>query len=846
MVRSPRWANSWRRVARWDSPRLVMSLLLLVFLAAFALRLYRLGYQSLWYDEAVSIHLATKDLRGLTQHTAGDIHPPLYYYLLHFWVRAVGSSEFSAAFLSLVFGMLIIAGCYRLGTELYDRRIGLLTAFLVAMSPFNLWYAQEIRMYTLGAFLGLVSLYCLIKMTGLTSRSGQGPPLGAGAPPDGRGTAWKFFVGYVLCATAGLYTLYYFAFLLLFENLFVFGWWLATRSPRRGRPLSLRRWLLAQVLVALLYLPWLPVALRQVLDPPVPPWRSFTGLGSVILESWTTLSLGQSVDPESLLVWPVLSFMFALYLLGLRGAAKRSRGFLNSVLLCGYTFVPLFFIYLLSLRTPLFHVRYAFTYSPPFYLLLAIGLAALGRSWRLALPIGLTVIALASGHSMYRFFFDPQYAADDHRGAVSYMEKRIAPGDAVLLNAGYSYPAFLYYYEGAIAWRGRLTGYQPDDPRDGVILLQSGSIGGDEGLGWGDPNSDFYAATEEETARALEVVFARHDRVWVYRIYDTVTDPDGFMREWLDEHGRLLGEEEFAGESYMRVQCYLTAQEPEYDPEPRYNSLDLEAVDGLTLAGYSAQPVVRAGEQLPVTLQWQAGEGEAEYGVRLGLASKGAGPEDWFEVAASTPSVLMAGSPPQESILEIPPGTPPLDYTLMIHLFDASVGGNPALLTSGLEIGNIRVVKPLVPPPTPQLPHEPWANFGDLLQLTGYAMEALEVEPGGEIELQLFWRAWGVPLPLIRNELELKDSEGRPVSSEAACLAAHYPSTLWEREELVRDLCHVEVAEALSPGSYDLIMRLEALGPTGRWEAIPVWSDAGEWEDSFVLGTLEVIDSHGL
>jgi hypothetical protein len=695
-------------------------------------------------------------------------------------------------------------------------------------------------MYTLGAFLGLVSLYCLMKMVGLTRRDGQGPPISAGAPSDGSGGAWKFFIGYVLSAVAGLYALHYFAFLLIFENLFVFGWWLVARRARRHPPLLLRRWVLAQVLVVVLYLPWLPVALRQALDPPVPPWRGFTGLGAVVLESWTALSLGQSVDPESLLVWPVLSFMFALYLLGVRGAASGHRGSLKSVLLCGYTFVPLFIIYLLSLSTPLFHVRYVFTYSPPFYLLLAVGLAALGRSWRLALPIGLTVIAVAGGHSIYRFFFDPQYATDDHRGAVSYMEKRIAPGDAVLIDAGYSYPAFLYYYEGAIAWRGRLTDHQPDDPQEGVILLQTGSIGGDEGLGWGDPGSDFYATTEEETARALEGVFARHDRVWVYRIYDTVTDPEGFIRDWLDEHGRLLGQEQFAGESYMRVQCYLTAREPEYDADPRYHSLDVDVGDGLILPGYSAPPVVRAGDHLPVTLHWQtAGEEETVYGVRLGLALKRADQEDWIEVAASTVSVLDEDSPSQESVLQIPPGTPPLEYSLIIYLYDASTGGDPNLLTTGLEIGTIRVVKPLVPPQTPPMPQEPGANFGDLLQLSGYELRPLELEAGNEIELHLFWRAWGVPLPLVRTEMELRDREGRVVTMEAACLADSYPSTVWEREELVRDLCRVEVPEVVSSGSYELTMRLEALGPMGVWEAVPFWSTAG-WGETFDLGMIEV------
>jgi len=825
-----------------------MALLVLLLLLAFALRLHRLGYQSLWYDEAVSMHLALKDLGSLTLHTARDIHPPLYYYLLHFWILAAGSSEFSAAFFSLVFGILIIAACYRLGTELYDRRAGLLTAFLLAVSPFNLWYSQEIRMYTLGAFLGLASLYCLIRLAGVTRRESREHMASAEAHPDGQGGGtWKLWLGYILSSAAGLYTLYYFAFLLLFQNLLVIGWWLATRLKGRKGVVSLLGWVLAQVMILALYLPWLPVALRQALFPPVPPWRGFTDLGTVIIQSWTALSLGQSVDPESLLVWPVLSFMFALYLLGLREAAVGNRGRAMSILLCGHTFVPLLVIYLLSLRTPLFHVRYMFTYSPPFYLLLALGLIRLGRSRRIALPLGVVIITVACGYSIYRSHFDPQYASDDHRAAVNYIEQRMAPGDAILINAGYSYPAFLYYYEGGIAWRGRLVDYRSDgDGRDGAIILQTGTVGGDESLGWGDPNSDFYATTEGETARALEEVFAHHDRVWVYRIYDTVTDPQGFIRQWLEEQGRMLGEEQFAGESYMRVQCYLTTRDEEYSTEPVHHSLDEEVAKGLRLVAYDAPRAARSGDELQVSLQWQIGdEAEADYGIYLGLAiEEDADLGEWTVAGGSATSPLQAGggSISQEIDLHIPPGTPPLEYKLIVEVYEISTSESVGHLAGRATIGTIKVMRPLVPSPTPRMPHEPWANFGDVLQLTGYELPALDVEPGGEIGVTLLWRAWDVPLPVIKSTLELRDTEGRVVAKEEGGLGGAYPSTLWAREELVRVVHILEIPEGISSGSHQLTLALQAVRANGKREAIPFWSSSDVWEERFALGTIEVIN----
>ena len=826
-----------------------MALLVLLLLLAFALRLHRLGYQSLWYDEAVSMHLALKDLGSLTLHTARDIHPPLYYYLLHFWILAAGSSEFSAAFFSLVFGILIIAACYRLGTELYDRRAGLLTAFLLAVSPFNLWYSQEIRMYTLGASLGLASLYCLVRLAGLTRRESRAHVASAEAHPDGqKGGTWKLWLGYILSAAAGLYTLYYFAFLLLFQNLLVIGWWLATRLKGSKGVVSLRRWVLAQGLVLMLYLPWLPVALRQAVFPPVPPWRGFTDLGTVIIESWTALSLGQSVDPESLLVWPVLSFMFALYLLGLRGAATGNRGRVKSILLCGHAFVPLLAIYLLSLRTPLFHVRYAFTYSPPFYLLLALGLIRLGRSRRIALPLSLLVITVACGYSIYRFHLDPQYASDNHRAAVNYIEEGMAPGDAILINAGYSYPAFLYYYEGKVAWRGRLVDYPPDgDGRDGAIILQTGTIWGDEGLGWGDPASDFYATSEEETAQALERVFAHHDRVWVYRIYDTVTDPQGFIRQWLEEQGRMLGEERFAGESYMRVQCYLTTRDEEYSTEPVHHSLDEEVAKGLRLVGYDAPRAARSGDELQVSLQWQNGdEAETDYGVHLGMAiEEDVDLGEWTVAGTSAMAPLEAGggSISQEIDLHILPGTPPLEYKLIVEVYDASVRESVGSLAGRATIGTIKVMRPLVPSPTPPMPYEPWANFGNVLQLTGYELSALDVEPGGEIGVTLLWRAWDVPLPRIESTLEFRDEEGRVVAAEEEVLGGAYPATLWMREELVREVYGIAIPKGVSSGRYQLTLALQAVRANGKREAIPFWSPPDVWEQSFALGTIELLNS---
>lgn len=124
-----------------------LALLCAILLLALALRSFRLDGQSLWSDEGVSVALAQCDFANIARDAAHDIHPPLYYYLLHFWVRLFGSSEIAVRSLSLLCGLLLVLFIYLLGRALFDERVALVASFLAAISPFQIYYSQETRMY---------------------------------------------------------------------------------------------------------------------------------------------------------------------------------------------------------------------------------------------------------------------------------------------------------------------------------------------------------------------------------------------------------------------------------------------------------------------------------------------------------------------------------------------------------------------------------------------------------------------------------------------------------------------------------------------------------------------------
>jgi hypothetical protein len=362
------------------------------------------------------------------------------------------------------------------------------------------------------------------------------------------------------------------------------------------------RWFIIQAAILILYGPWLGVALRQVLNPPVPPWRSATPLWSIIVQSWSALSFGQSVVP-ALVIYGLLVAV-AIYVLGAVITFRRNASLGIAVTL--YTLCPIVLIAATSIWTPLFHVRYVFIYSAVFYLVLAVGFVWLLR--RLPLAGGLVAIVwlAVTGYSIYELHYDARYSSDDFRGASQLIAEHIRPGDAILINAGYAYTPFVYYYPEEIAWRGRLVNYQPaSDLTQGAIVLQTGSINGPPDLGWGHPDSDFYATDEPQTTQALTRLFETHPRLWVLRAYDTVTDPSGFIRSWLHEHGFLFEDRSFAGDSYIRVQGYLTQQGPAVGAPALSERVNVTFGDGLRLLGYiSGGDAIQPGHPWDSDLYW--------------------------------------------------------------------------------------------------------------------------------------------------------------------------------------------------------------------------------------------------
>ena len=482
------------------------------------------------------------------------------------------------------------------------------------------------------------------------------------------------------------------------------------------------------------------------------------------------------------------------------------------------TFAPLALILLVSLVTPLYHVRYLFTYSPAFYVVLAAGLAWLLKRARVAFAVGLSIWLAASAVTLSAFWFNPTYRADDHRAAVRALQARWRPGDVVLVNAGWAYTALTTYWDGPIAGRTRLTEPLPAPRADGaLVIVTTGHVDGAPDLGWADPRSDFFALPADEAQAQIATLLDRFDRVWHYRIYDTVNDPAGRIRAWLTEDGQLFEDQTFTGEANMRVQGFLSRRS-------RAADLSWPATTFASKLSVRSGPLpgqIASGETLYLALDWQFLAAPIDFATSLRLvASDGV---TWAQGRDEQPagpefpaSQWAAGQIARQTLaLPVPLGTPPGPYAIELVVYDP-LTGQPwpaqgavfALTSNGVRLGEVLVTRPTrAPTSQPAL-----ARFGPVALLEANS-PATTITAGGQIPVALLWQAAAAPGEPLVVVVQMQDAAGAVVAGlEEEPAGGRYPTQAWTAGELVRDRHTLAVPATLASGQYRLIIGVYRAG----------------------------------
>lgn len=291
-----------------SAPQLVAAGVLVV---AVALRF--LTKSPLWLDEALTVDISRAPLDkipGLLKH---DGAPPLYYVLLHFWMKLFGTSDVATRSLAGVIGVINLPvgwlTGYRVGSRWWEldranenerlarqargRITGWSVTLLLATSPFAIYYDTEARMYGFVLLLGTLGVLALTSLL--------------------RRPRWTGGLAVAVVASALLYTHYWALYLCAVAGLGAL--WFSLRGPHKT---AARYVLVALVIAALSFIPWLPTFWFQ-LHHTGTPWASPADYTAIVF-TFTQFAGGDSDAGRAL----ALIFFF-LAVLAVFGIALDER-----------------------------------------------------------------------------------------------------------------------------------------------------------------------------------------------------------------------------------------------------------------------------------------------------------------------------------------------------------------------------------------------------------------------------------------------------------------------------------------------------------------------------------------
>jgi 4-amino-4-deoxy-L-arabinose transferase-like glycosyltransferase len=748
-----------------------------VLLVAFGLRMLDLTEHNVWWDEGIGVWLARMPLWESIQWTAGDVHPPLHYMMLHGWRLVAGESVFALRALSVFVSLLTLPLVYRLGRLLGGVRVGVLAALLLGLSRFSIWWAQEIRMYALAAMLATGALWAAAWMWQARRRH--------------RRAAWLLYVGFT---TASLYSLYLTATVVAVTNLgflaFIAQAW---QRRRMDGKLALRTiemkervipWVTAQIAVTVLFLPWALYAI-----PRMHAWSSDTAFTPVFfLQLYTTiLAVGSPVDVTSYLPLTVTLFLGLAFAVGLLWRRIQQPARLGGVfmVLMGLVFPPVV-VAVVSLPGLSFYFsrplvpRYLLPLAACYTVLAAWaavklhkrgtdemqGLSHVIRQVATLLLIGGALSTALVGLSA---FYPGRTQRDDYATIAEILTALRRPEDAVVLYVDRDWPIFTAYY----------AGHRHD-------------------LAYGANYND-----ADAVAARLAPVWEAVEGVWLIATPESLqSDPRRHVPGWLQTHALVA-------ETWVSGEVALTF----------YAKTDTRAltraavVPGFTLPRAVGAPFGLAGASLPLS-RYQTGDT-----FRLGLYWVLPQPDD---------AVIVVHGPDKERTypvvnvrgdLNLVRGQTDIPLTTDLpggeYQVAVAAPGFPAQI-----IGSFTLIhKPLGGSSAPDtLPNPIDVRFGEHIQLAGYALPRTTAAAGETIALTLYWQTeapvaarYKVFTHLVGETFNAGtdnflwgQQDNEPGQGQA-------PTTRWSPGAIVVDTYLIPVDAQAPPGPYTLEIGLYGL-----------------------------------
>ncbi|MDP6586746.1 MAG: glycosyltransferase family 39 protein, partial [Anaerolineales bacterium] len=318
---------------------------------------------------------------------------------------------FSLRYFSVLPGVTIIAIVFAIGRRLMDDQIGLISAVMMGVSSFAVYYSQEARMYSLVACFCAIALYGHLRWE-LRHSS-------------------RWLIAFVVSMLAAVFTHYYSFLVLLAQNMYMF-------QQRKKNLEQWRKWMWVQAVIFIIYMPWALTQLDFITAKASARWQELGigGMNTVWVGTLMAFGVGETVATYGQWLGMLLLIPLAT------GLRSSSSGTQQRTAVFYWLTVPLVAAFIVAPLMPFYYSRYLIVVLPAYLLLLANGFRSnntlLGGSW-------LILFAVVNVMSLKNYFYDQQYAKGGYGDLIAYIKDHRTDGDGILLQNGAQAPLYEYY-----------------------------------------------------------------------------------------------------------------------------------------------------------------------------------------------------------------------------------------------------------------------------------------------------------------------------------------------------------------------------------------------------------------
>ncbi len=614
------------------------------------------------------------------------------------------------------------------------------TLLIGAVAPALVVYSQEARMYALFFALTAAMLCFGFSALGIGARDTE--------PGIKNQRSFRLFL---LIETLLLLTHYFALPIVIAFNILALVVWLR----RRAKPRQVVQWFGGQLLAALPLLIWTlsifatPGSLINAQESP-PDVVSFLRQVGLLWLSGVRDLRGED--------WLVLIGALLLVLLALIGAGRKNCAAARWLGMFGVFSLAL--AYALTSALTSFHPRYLLPYIIPWYVLaggavsgLSVDLQRLKTNRRLAALAGLTlgsataILVIGTLGAGWQIALQPVYAKDDARGVAAYLKANATSGDVILVEAN---DYTLAYYDHGPAQTKMIT-----------------------------------ATTDSEAFMQMSQAIGQAQRVWLPHWKVSTQDPRGYWPFLLEQSGSLKDWTSYQGYELYRYEMQSALREPVADAVVSDSgSLKWSGVDG---PGADEALTFAVEWQPPVKLYDAAGVSIRLLDARGGTISSVDHPL-LDEQGRTTNRWLTNKAVVNYYVLPIPPGTPPLTYTLAAQLYT----GRDVLINQ--ELAAFQLSRRLDTSDSYRtLAGYEWWTPADAAVLPGLVLDAASqsatragVPALGTVEVVLRWRKTGDAENVAPGLRLIQDGQVW-VNVESALFEHDYPFDQWATGEVVID-----------------------------------------------------------